>query len=172
MVKGARLESYRSLVRFQVEAYICILNFPLASRSSQLCEALPMRSSMTFIRSNRCIEIDNNQIGEPLQLNSRALYLTQLLHLYNVDTVTLHFVIITQFVIHYNYKLRWIATQFVINHFSKWDVRATRFAIYYKLRLNFIISLGSKNLERKKNWWMAKCIVSIIVPSFLESEGN
>ena len=52
--------------------------------------------------------------------------------------VTLQFVMITQFVIHY--KLRWIATQFVIHRISNCVVRATRFVMYYKLRQNFIIS--------------------------------
>ena len=51
--------------------------------------------------------------------------------------VTLQFVIITQFVIHY--KLRWIATQFVIHCISNCVVMATRFVMYYKLRQNFII---------------------------------
>ena len=51
--------------------------------------------------------------------------------------VTLQFVIITQFVIHY--KLRWIATQFVIHRISNCVVTATRFVMYYKLRQNFII---------------------------------
>ena len=51
--------------------------------------------------------------------------------------VTLQFVIITQFVIHY--KLRWIATQFVIHRISNCVVKATRFVMYYKLRQNFII---------------------------------
>ena len=51
--------------------------------------------------------------------------------------VTLQFVIITQFVI--NYKLRWIATQFVIHRISNCVVMATRFVMYYKLRQNFII---------------------------------
>ena len=51
--------------------------------------------------------------------------------------VTLQFVIITQFVIHY--KLRWIATQFVIHRISNCVVRATRFVMYYKLHQNFII---------------------------------
>ena len=50
---------------------------------------------------------------------------------------TLQFVIITQFVI--NYKLRWIATQFVIHRISNCVVMATRFVMYYKLRQNFII---------------------------------
>ena len=51
--------------------------------------------------------------------------------------VTLQFVIITQFVI--NYKLRRIATQFVIHRISNCVVMATRFVMYYKLRQNFII---------------------------------
>ena len=54
-----------------------------------------------------------------------------------VSFVTLQFVIITQFVIHY--KLRWIATQFVIPSISNCVARATRFVMYYKLRQNFII---------------------------------
>ena len=51
--------------------------------------------------------------------------------------VTLHFVIITQFVIHY--KLRWIATQFVTHRIANCIVMATQFVMYYKLRQNFII---------------------------------
>ena len=51
--------------------------------------------------------------------------------------VTLQFVIIAQFVIHY--KLRCIATQFVIQRISNCAVRATRFVMYYKLRHNFIV---------------------------------
>ena len=61
--------------------------------------------------------------------------------------VTLQFVIITQFVIHY--KLRWIATQFVIHRISNCVVRATRFVMYYKLRQNFIIL---KYWKGEKNW--------------------
>ena len=65
----------------------------------------------------------------------------RLLSLYNgielTMFVTLQFVIITQFVI--NYKLRWIATQFVIHRISNCVVMATRFVMYYKLRQNFII---------------------------------
>ena len=51
--------------------------------------------------------------------------------------VTLHFVIITHFVIHY--KLRWISTQFVIHRISNWVTRATLFVIYYNMRQHFII---------------------------------
>ena len=54
-----------------------------------------------------------------------------------LTSVTLQFVIITQFVI--NYKLRWIATQFVIHRISNCVVMTTRFVMYYKLRQNFII---------------------------------
>ena len=71
--------------------------------------------------------------------------------------VTLQFVIITQFVIHY--KLRWIATQFVIHHISNCVVMATRFVMYYKLRQNFIIL---KYWKGEKNWSTTKCIASII----------
>ena len=51
--------------------------------------------------------------------------------------VTLQFVIITQFVI--NYKLRWIATQFVIHRISNCVVMTTQFVMNYNLRQNFII---------------------------------
>ena len=55
----------------------------------------------------------------------------------SVPCVTLHFVIATQFVIYY--KLRCIATQFVIHRISNWVATTTRFVIHYKLRQNFII---------------------------------
>ena len=71
--------------------------------------------------------------------------------------VTLQFVIISQFVI--NYKLRWIATQFVIHRISNCVVMTTRFVMYYKLRQNFIIL---KYWKWEKNWSTAKCIASII----------
>ena len=67
-------------------------------------------------------------------------------------TVTLQFVIITQFVI--NYKLRWIATQFVIHRISNCVVMATRFVMYYKLRQNFIIFKywkGEKKIDQRQN---------------------
>ena len=67
-------------------------------------------------------------------------------------SVTLQFIIITQFVI--NYKLRWIATQFVIHRISNCVVMTTRFVMYYKLRQNFIILKywkWEKKIDQRQN---------------------
>ena len=94
-------------------------------------------------------------IEEPIE---EADVLLILLGAFNMCAyVTLQFVIITQFVIHY--KLRWIATQFVIHRISNCVVRVTQFVMYYKLRQNFIIL---KYWKGEKNWPTAKCIASII----------
>ena len=58
MVRGSTPKSEGSMVPFRVEAYIFILNFCLFLVAHSLAKPIQMKSSMTFMQSNGCKEID------------------------------------------------------------------------------------------------------------------
>ena len=122
----------------QSEARAAILFLRSARKIQNWYRTLRSCSLSIFVEFRSAVSEEKSKMSQPIRGQG--------------GHVTLQFVIITQFVI--NYKLRWIATQFVIHRISNCVVMTTRFVMYYKLRQNFIILKywkWEKKIDQRQN---------------------